>query len=82
MSRYCFRIVLSVELFRWLEKKGYAFLLTVCLGAYPMLAELLLGIGDKSLAGICDIDDILSFTVLLYFIDNNKVILIPMDDAR
>ena len=47
-----------------------------------MLTELFLGVGYKPFAGVCHIDDILPFLVLLYLIDDDKVILIPMDNAR
>ena len=66
--------ILSVELFCWLKEKSYAFLLAVGLGTYPMLAELLLGIGKEFLARICEINRISVLTMLFYLIDNNEMI--------
>ena len=47
-----------------------------------MLAEFLLGIGNKSLARICYIYGIFSFIVLFYLIDNDKMVLIPVYNTR
>lgn len=47
-----------------------------------MLAKLFFCIGYKTLARICDINRIPVLTMLFYLIDNNEMILVPMDDAR
>lgn len=47
-----------------------------------MLTELLFRVGYKSIAWVCDIYGIFSFIVLFYLIDNNKMVLIPMSNAR
>ena len=70
LSRCCFCIVLSIELFCRFKKKGDTFLLTVGLSTYPMLAELLLGIGNKSFARVGNIYGIFSFFVLFYFFNS------------
>ena len=82
LSRHCFRVVLSIKLFCRFEKKGNTFLLAVGLSTHPMLAEFLLGIGYKSLSRICYINFISITSAFLYLINNHKVVLVPMNDAR
>ena len=47
-----------------------------------MLAKLLLSVGDKPLSRVCNINSIASLAMTLDLVNNDKVILIPMDDTR
>ena len=82
LSENDFRILLSVEVLSRLKEQGYAFLLTVGLGAYPMFTKLFFGVCDQSPCGVSHIDGIFSFLMLPYFINNDKVVLIPMKNTR
>ena len=75
-------IFLSIKLLCRFKEQGYAFFFTISLSTYPMLAKLFFCIGYKTLARICDINRISVLTMFFYLIDNNEMILVPMDDAR
>ena len=47
-----------------------------------MLAKLFLSVGDQSLARICNRNHIVTLAMPLDLVNNDKVILIPMDDTR
>ena len=47
-----------------------------------MLAKLILSVGDQSLARICDINRKSPLAMPFDLENNDKVILIPMDDTR
>ena len=47
-----------------------------------MFTKFFFSISYKSYTWICNINGIQSFSVFEYFIDNNKMILIPMNYAR
>ena len=73
---------MSIKLLRGFKKQCDTFFFSTGLGAYPMLAKLFLSVGDQSLAWICNINCIVTLAMPLDLVNNDKVILIPMDDTR
>ena len=74
-------IFLIVKLLCRFKEQGYAFFFTISLSAYPMLTKFLFRIVYKSFAWVCHIDGVFPFFVLFYLIDNDKMVLIPMDNT-
>ena len=74
-------IFLSIKLLCRFKEQGYAFFFTISLSAYPMLTKFLFRIVYKSFAWVCHIDGVFPFFVLFYLIDNDKMVLIPMDNT-
>ena len=81
LSGNSFRIFLSIKLLCGFKKQGYTFLFSIGLGTYPMLAKLLLSIGNKPFPWIGYKDGVSAFAMLPNLKNNNKVVLVPMDDA-
>ena len=60
-----------------LDKHGYSFFFPFRLCADPVVFEFLFGIGHKPLSRIGNIE----FLVILYFVEDDKMVLAPMQNA-